>query len=202
MALVILASGFGFGGNQLLLMASLPSLGFAAAAVSRTRGETPRRARWLPIAVLVGLATAAVLVLFDSEELTILLDEGNGDIPTWAAAATAASAVLGWVAGLISVLVTRASGAAASRRLSVIALGSWAVLLMIYFGYGQPGLHGDALFVVLRDQADVSAASALGGRTERTSYVYSTLTSHATASQAGLRPIWIASASATDPTTW
>jgi subtilisin family serine protease len=41
--------------------------------------------------------------------------------------------------------------------------------------------------VVLRDQADLSGSTAIASREERARYVYTSLTTHATASQAGLR---------------
>src|SRR6185503_17744477 len=49
------------------------------------------------------------------------------------------------------------------------------------------GFYGDQIFVILRDQADVSAAAAIPDREERLRTVYTTLTQHADTTQAGLR---------------
>lgn len=191
-ALAVLGSGFGFGGNQLLLMAALPPLGFALAALARsarTALEGPDRS-WLPVAVLTGVTTAAVLVFFDSKELTLLLDEGTaGDVPTWAAAAAGASVLLGWLAALLARLLAATYNAAGRSGAGPLfgAGTAWIALAVVYAVVGQPGFHGDALFVVLRDQADLSAAATMAGRDQRTAYVYRTLANHAADSQFSLR---------------
>ncbi|MEK7323940.1 MAG: S8 family serine peptidase, partial [Chloroflexota bacterium] len=48
-------------------------------------------------------------------------------------------------------------------------------------------LYGDRLFVILKDQADVSAATQIADRDERLTFVYQTLTSHANTTQADIR---------------
>jgi subtilisin family serine protease len=60
-------------------------------------------------------------------------------------------------------------------------------LLLLYFFVGQPGWHGERLYVILADQANVSAATAIADPVERRAFVYQTLTHHADATQAELR---------------
>src|SRR5262249_39121365 len=72
-----------------------------------------------------------------------------------------------------------------------LALGGLGAALVIgalaYFLAGQPGFYGEQLFVILRDQADLSAAKSIASRPERRQYVYTTLARHAKQTQAGLR---------------
>src|SRR6185503_17431402 len=68
-----------------------------------------------------------------------------------------------------------------------VAAVAWLGAAMTYFAFGQPGFHGDRIFVILKDQADVSSAVSIPDRNERLTYVYETLVDHATRSQAGLR---------------
>ena len=207
-ALVILGSGFGFGGSQLLLLLALPPLGLAVAAL----GLGARRgagSAWLAIAILVGLVTAAVLMFVDPAELVLVL--GNDEISTWAIRAAALSLGLGLLAGLVVAVVSiaqrRSAGATALASGPIAPAGSiaraassgprllglagvlavWLLAGLLYLLGGQPGFHGDWLFVVMRDQADVSAAYNIPDRPRRLRFVYDTLVQHADSSQAGLR---------------
>ncbi|HEX9017001.1 MAG TPA: S8 family serine peptidase [Chloroflexota bacterium] len=186
-ALAVLASGFGYGGNQLLLMVALPAIGFAVAALgSSTTGPAHRG---VPAALLLGSVTAAALAFFDPQELTLLLDQGGeGDIPTWAAAATGATVLLAWLAGIVAAFLSRAPEAGRTARGSgVSAWVAWLAVAALYLLAGQPGFFGDRLFVIMKDQADLSPAYAMADRAQRTGYVYHTLTERASTTQMPLR---------------
>jgi subtilisin family serine protease len=185
----ILGSGFGFDGSQLLLLISLPPLGWAAVGVSRFAGSAAddigSRA-WLPIAGLIGLAAAVPLVFVDPDEMTLLL-EGN-EIMDWALRAAAVELVLAWVLGfLLWTLRYRVRGAPRPA----LALGGtgmmWLAAAALYLIAGRPGFYGEQLFVILRDQADLRPAYSIADRNDRLAYVYTTLTRHASTTQADLR---------------
>jgi subtilisin family serine protease len=75
-----------------------------------------------------------------------------------------------------------------SPALSVgAAAGLWLGALLLYLFAGIPGLYGDRLFIILKEQADVSQAAAMPDYDARRQFVYHTLTQHAEQSQAGLR---------------
>jgi phosphoglycolate phosphatase-like HAD superfamily hydrolase len=80
-------------------------------------------------------------------------------------------------------------GQSRSRTALLILLGiaAWTIAGAIYLGSGHPGFFGDRLFVVMRDQADVSAAHSLSDAAERRRYVYETLVAHADDTQGRLR---------------
>ena len=193
-ALAVVGGGFGFAGSQLLLMFALSALGFALAALARSdRGWPEAIVSWRPLALLVGLVAVGPLAFFDPDELTLLLDPR--DIPEAAAQATVLSVVLALAAGLGLALLWRpapgpdrpAQQPGRPAEWLALAGGTWAGAALVYVFLGTPGFYGDQLFVVLRDQADLSAASSVADRPQRAADVYQTLVRHAEASQADLR---------------
>lgn len=190
-ALLILGSGFGFGGEQILLMLTLPALGFVVAGVSRFAGmeRTGANHNWLPIAALVGLVAAATLMFVDPEELTLLLGNlGWTDILEWALASAGLSLLIAWTIGLILWALRRRLNGPPSLGLSLVSvIIAGLASLLIYFFVGQPGFYGEQLFVILKDQADVQSAYTMTDRDERLRYVYQTLTENADTTQAKLR---------------
>ncbi|GAA4726645.1 S8 family serine peptidase [Phytohabitans rumicis] len=162
-ALLLLAAGVGQGGAQLAAMLVLPPLGFAAAAL--------RGAGW----PLVAVAAVGPLAFVDPEEITLLLASGR-DLPAWAAIAAALSLAVALLVGI--------GYAVARTRLTQRWVGASLVAVMaiagvaIYLGPGQPGLHGEQLFVVMKSQADLTGVT---GRD-----VYGRLVEHARQTQADL----------------
>lgn len=175
--LAMLGSAYGYDGGQLILAAILPIFGFAVAALSPSVAAA---------AVFVGVVAAAPLMFFDPTEFTIVL--GGGEIGSWAA--RAALIMIGW-GGAISLamwLIGKWAGRPKTVALPLAAsLISWAGLLFIVYAFGQRGFHGDRLFVIMKDQADVSEAYAIGDRNARLEFVYGTLIAHANTTQADLR---------------
>ncbi|MGC4762609.1 S8 family serine peptidase [Micromonospora sp. DT46] len=194
-ALLLLAAGVGQSGAQLPLLLILPPAGFALAALhaaARRPAPTGRpgtgalrpAARWL-----VGLGVLGPLAFTDPEEITLLL-ASTRDVPFWVAAAAGAGlAVAVVLAVTYGVLLGR--GRRPSRRVAgvtaaalLLAVGAVAV------GAGQPGLHGERLFVVLREQADlagVPATTGRAGRDARVAEVHRRLVATAERTQADLR---------------
>ena len=195
MLLFILSLGFGWRGSQLLSLIALPPLGIAAAALAAA-ARRPRAQRFsdlAPYALLAGLPAAALTMFWDPDELSVLL--GAADIPTWAFRAALASLLVAAGAGLLLRLLVPSTPAAsqpaevgAQRRAALSALAVLTVVAAaaVYFFAGHPGFYGEGIFVILRDQADVSAASKTADRTQRLTYVYSTLTQHAERTQSSL----------------
>ena len=179
--LALLGSAYGFDGNQLMLAAILPAFGFAVTAV------TPSV---VAITVLVGLVIAGPLAFFDPSEFTAQL----GDVSKWAVNASTLMVLLGlglglvmWAIARVLKLNTRSGSVVAAALPLAVAPFTWAGAAVLFFFLGQPGLYGDRLFVILKDQADVSAATQIADRDERLTFVYQTLTSHANTTQADIR---------------
>ncbi|NTU55936.1 MAG: hypothetical protein HGA79_06785, partial [Anaerolineales bacterium] len=178
-ALTLLGSAIGYDGAQLILIALLPSFVFAVAMVmpSRVAGM-----------ILTGLVTAAGFVFFDPTELTIML----GDVGALALRAGAFAVGLGLVVGLLGLVIQLAAGAGSrsdlKRLLGWVGAGAaWLVVLILFFTNGNRGFYGDRLFVIMKDQADLSDVRQVEDIDARRSAAYETLVKQANISQAGLR---------------
>nr|WP_230393827.1 S8 family serine peptidase [Plantactinospora alkalitolerans] len=219
-ALALLAAGIGEPGAQLAALLVLPPAGFVIAAlrpgsrpVRRTAGPTTEPTTGLPTAGLptaglptaglpfggtaavgwlVGIAAAGPLVLVDPEEITLLLTNTR-DVPFWAAVAAAGSLAVAVLLGLGYGFGLGRAGATVPRRMvaATVTAGLLVASAGVYVGLGSPGWQGERLFVVLREQADLSGvtstASGSAGREARGREVYRRLVTTAERSQAGLR---------------
>jgi hypothetical protein len=198
-ALVLLAAGVGHAGVQLAELIVLPPTALAAAALQRAAGTTGLGAMLLspdagrssvPVRWLVALAALGPLAFADPEEITLVLLAH--DVPYWAAIAALCSLAIAVIVGVAyAVAFARSLGV----RIATPLAAGLAVLVglagvAVFLGPGQPGLHGERLLVVLRDQADLGAirtTTGPAGRTDRIRAVYRTLVAHAERTQASLR---------------
>ena len=181
MVLLIIASGLAANGVQLLLMVAVPAAGWAVVALGYGRDGR----NWQAPALLAGLALAAPLALLDTDSIGIVaLDPALGQ--GYFAALLAVG--IGWLLAAAA-LVWRGRWSQTPRVLPWLAGAAlvWAGAAVLYFASGTPGLYGDRLFVILKDQADVSQASTITNYDERRTFVYRTLAEHATTTQADLR---------------
>ena len=189
---LIMASGLSFNGVQLLLMLALPGLGWIAMALSYQPASVPfggaeerGRYTWRPLAWLAGLVTATVIALTDSDTMSLLAMD---PALRWAFQSAGISLLVGWILAAIALLARNHWGRPVRPALvGGAAVALWLVGLVVYFAAGQPGWHGDRLFVILKDQADVSAAEDIQNYDQRRGFVYDSLVSHASQTQAGLR---------------
>jgi subtilisin family serine protease len=177
--LALLASAIGYDGSQLLLLAILPAFAFAISAV-------------MPSKLAGGAATSllafAALAMFDPTELTIAL----GDIGDVASKTAAIVIVIGLATSLIALILRFAarSGSTSRTKRAVGWAGAgitWILVITLFFMFGHPGNYGDRLFVILKDQADISDVATIKDRDERLNVAYEKLTEHANITQADLR---------------
>ncbi len=206
--LFVLAGAFGFRGSQLLLLIVLPPLGLSIVAIGELmlrglaatappdpqRSASRGRAAMWPAAGLVAIVTAALSMFWSPTQLSLFL--GPGDILTWALRAAELMVALAVVAGLLAWALRAATQDRVAGRLApyvagcgLAALILWAAVGLLYVEAGHPGFYGNRFFVILRDQADLQAASGIEDRDSRREYVYTTLVDHALQTQARLRSI-------------
>lgn len=177
--LALLGSAIGYDGSQLILLALLPSFAFALAVVMPSK---------IAGTILTGLLAAAALIFFDPTELTILL----GDIFVLASRAAGLAIGLGLAVGVIGLtaqwILRSGSGSGGTRALGWIGAGAaWLVVVILFFTNGQRGFYGDRLFVILKDQADLSDVRRIEDVDERRTTAYQILTQHANQTQADIR---------------
>ncbi|MGW0436726.1 S8 family serine peptidase [Micromonospora sp. NPDC003197] len=194
-ALVLLAAGIGQPATQLALLFILPPAGFALAALrplaqrAASSGTPPGASAatgWL-----IGLATLGPLAFVDPEEVSLLLMTSR-DVPFWALVAAGSSLAVALLLGLGYALSFARPRAGLPRRW--LGAATAVVVLLagtgVYVGLGQPGLYGERLFVVLKEQADLTTVNGQpgqAGRDARAREVYQRLVATAERSQAGLR---------------
>ena len=185
LTLMIMGAAFGHNGQQLILIFLLSGMGWLVVAVARW-GQDASPAAWRPASLLIGLVVAAPLLFIDPEELSLVLNLGSRDVGYYAARATLIGLAAALILGVFAWLIGRRAndGRVIPAILTTAALGG---LLGAYVFLGQPGRYGERLYVILDDQADLSAAAGIGDPIERRTYVYQTLTAHAARSQAGIR---------------
>jgi subtilisin family serine protease len=177
--LALLGSALGYDGAQLILLAILPSFAFAVSALMPSR---------VAAMILTGLLAGAGLIFFDPTELTIVL----GDVAAVALRAASFVVGLGLIVGLVALIIRylmEARKESSMTRLlgSVGAALAWVIVIILFFTTGNHGFYGDRLFVILKDQADLSSVSQMQDIDQRRTAAYQTLTEHANETQAGLR---------------
>ncbi|MEM7118621.1 MAG: S8 family serine peptidase [Chloroflexota bacterium] len=191
--LLIMAGNFGFNGMQLALMLLLPALAWVVLGVA-TWGTAPSAssgqtysANQRATTVLITLAVAIPSLFIDPDELTLLLNFGGGDLVSWATYALVATIVAGLLVGLLLFLLRDGVSRWGNGRLVTgVAAILWLLLFVVYFTIGQTGLHGERLFVIMADQADLSSLNENDPVAQRTA-VYQTLTNYANSNQTDIR---------------
>jgi subtilisin family serine protease len=165
--IVGLVAGVGEPGIDLLALVAAPVVGFL-----RRPG-------------LVGAAVLGPLAFIDPVETTLLL--GLVDVAFWALLAALGTAVI----ALLLATARAATGGATWKigpppavALSVVVCAAAGA---VYFGLGQPGLYGERVFVVLKEQADLSGLDTIRDRPTRVRETYARLVATADRSQASLR---------------
>ena len=180
--LALLGSVIGYDGSQLILIALLPAFAFAISLLMPSRPAA---------GLLTGLLAAAGLTFFDPTELTIVL----GDLSQLAIRAGLIALGLGLVVGLVALVIRSirgtGSGSGQNRGVSlVVAVAAWIVILVLFFTVGNRGFYGDRLFVIFKDQADLSSIRDIKDIDARRTAAYEMLTKQANESQAGLRKVF------------
>jgi hypothetical protein len=205
MMILISGTGFPYGGLQILLLISIPVLGWTLIGLrSLSPGDRTQYSGFntiIQITLIVGLAAAVPLCFIDPDELIFLLNVQPGEIMSWGLLAALISFTFGLFLGVfwLCLLLWRRhqknkmddiQQKEISMPRSVTFKGSMVLLaalgVLIYTFLGQPGFYGEGLFVILNDQADLSAAVEIQDYNQRRAYVYETLVDHAIESQRDL----------------
>jgi hypothetical protein len=178
--LAMLGAATGAAGVHLAELLVLPPLGFAAAALFR-----PGVARQPAVAALVGLAAFGPLAFLEPVQLGLEINLGTRDVAYWALIAAGCALALGLLSSIgygVGLRAVARPRVAAATLLAVAAAG-----LLGYFTIGAPGLHGDRLFVVFSEQADLSGVGSVADVHARRTEMYRRLVATADRTQAPLR---------------
>ena len=189
--------GLQINGLQSYLMLPLPILGLLAYGLflgrtdpdSRIQAPGPDARRgWTASAAVIGISAASALLFVDPKELSVVVGSGTGETLQWITRAGLVSLVIGFLSGLAGILAHRNIPRWGKGPLLKGAAAAVWIGAALFFGLaGRAGFFGDRLFVVLKDQADVSAASSMQNYDQRRVFVYQTLVDKAKTTQAPLR---------------
>jgi hypothetical protein len=185
--LAIMFAGMAPNGMQYLLMLVIPPIGWLLPLLTATATTATGKRSGFPALLLISLAVAIPFMLVDPDELALVISYTKGELLVWIAVAAASSLIL---VGLIF-LVLRIrrkhlphwSFSSIPAIICVFLLAANVTLLFIHRG---PVFNGEHLFVILKDQADVSQAAEIEDYDARRTFVYETLTDHALKSQVAL----------------
>lgn len=177
--LTLLGSAIGYDGSQLILLAILPIFAFAIATILPSR---------LGAGIATGLLAFAALAMFDPTEFTIVL----GDIGGLATKAGFYGLLIGFMVSVSALslrqFVRSGSGSRTKRAVGWAAAAvTWMIVASIFFVLGHPGDYGDRLFVIFKEQADLSNVAEIKDRDQRLIAAYEELTATANESQGDLR---------------
>lgn len=186
----ILAAGFTPVGMQFILPPSLGLLAFSMVGLSRWGiSRMNLKPDPMPIVVLTSLAVIFPLVLIDGDELMFVIGSGPGELFSYAVRMVGLNLIVALLAGLAFFILRKQTEHASipGRGWNAAAVCGLIPLVIIYGLAGQPGFHGERLFVVLQDQADLSGLDQIADPLDRRSAVFETLVNHSRESQASLR---------------
>ena len=199
-ALTIFASGlnFPFGGMQLILMLCLPCIGPIALFLYQRNWKDSKNPLLATIMVF-GFTLSAPMLLFDPDELSLVLNSTKGEIGTWALYASLASGGIACIVSLClfigKVIISRPASKTIFNHLTpdwgkILTFIILGIGLLLHFFVGQPGWHGEQLFVILKDQAVIAQDPTIDDSQEKRELVYYSLVQHANTTQSNLRTLF------------
>jgi hypothetical protein len=185
--LAILSAGLGLNMNEWLVAMAIIPLGWLALAFSR--GQTQGNPSWPVIALVLAMGLSGPLLWFDPDELAMVVTSGTGELIEWAQVAGWAGMGIGVAAAIFPGLALPRLGRWSGVKLggTIFAVFAWLAAIALYALVGRPGFYGEHLFVILKDQPDVSSAASIADLNQRRTQVYRTLTAEAARSQGDLR---------------
>lgn len=185
--LLLTITGLGQNGSQLLLALSLPLSGWLLAALANAGKERKDHGRFVT-GVSSGLLVTLPVLFFDSDELSYLVSGAKGEVMSWANQCALFTGVFLVIVAIYCLFLFKHLPKlnAPHRWSPLLVLLSFSVAAVVYFAFGQPGLFGDRLFVVFKEQADISTITA-EPLSQRKSELYQTLITTAIETQARLQ---------------
>ncbi len=183
--MIIFSTVFGLNGQQWLLVFTIPISSWILSGLFSNVGGEQRNfvSVWLLLATII----TAPLIWFDPDELSLLIGSESGEIFTWVSQTISyAVLILLFATVLTGFLRKKVDEGKIQKPLIVVSLLVWVMVLFIYAMVGQPGLYGELLFVIMKDQVDLSEVNTLNDPIQKRDYVYLNATEFATKSQANL----------------
>jgi len=153
---------------------------------------------WI-LAALCFIVFTLPLLMFDPDELGLLLGLSSQEILRYAFQSSAVAFLVIMLFALWALLLvavagkpasgveTKPEGGAKKFLVLTILLLVITVSLLGYLRFGQPGLHGERLFIILKSQADLGSIDPQAAVGQRRQAVYDRLIEHSLATQQPIR---------------
>jgi hypothetical protein len=168
-------------------MVILPGIGFITASLTTFKSDRVQGKNLLEISVLIGIVVAVPMMFVDPDELRLDMSIGSRDLLIWVLYAAFASMIISWLIGIIlSLLRSRMKRIPVGNPLTGLLTLSFLVGLVVFVIFGQPGFHGEQLFVVLNEQVDINDSIGALSFDEKKVSLYRKLTKLAETSQLDL----------------
>jgi subtilisin family serine protease len=184
----ILLTGLAQNGSQILLVIFMPISAWLIVGIAIIGRKTIDRAK-TSAALISGLALVLPLLWFDADELSILTNGTPGETLEWAIrSAWTGFGVILFVVIIMGIYFRILEHARLSKKVNfILGLLSIAAIVIVYIGFGRPGFYGDKIFVVMKNQTDLTEINQIADVSARRQAVYDTLVKNASDSQANLR---------------
>jgi Subtilase family len=188
LVLAVMLAGLAPNGLQYMLMVVIPPTGWLLPLLTTTGTAATGKRSGFPALLLVSLVTAIPFMLVDPDELAIVISLGKGELLYWVTLASLVSLVLIALINLVLRLWRNKIPHWSFSNTPVILCTLLLVgMIALVFLHAGPVFNGERLFVIFKDQVDVSRAEDIEDYDARRTYVYETLTNHALESQSDLR---------------
>lgn len=185
---LLLVTGLGQNGSEPLLLITMPMSGWTITFFAILSKNSKDRGKFA-----VGLIAAVVLITpllwFDADELSLIIAGSAGE--TLDCAIRASWSVFGvsllvFIVNLVN--LKHLVNIKITRKFNWIISGiAVSALAVVYLLFGQPGFFGEKIFIVMKDQADLTDAASIANVADRRQAVYDELVSTASNSQIAIR---------------
>jgi subtilisin family serine protease len=184
----ITLGGLSQNGSQLLMGIMLPFSAWVVVAFAAVGSKFKDRAK-AAVGLIAGLALALPQLWFDADELSAITNSSSGETLSWATKAAYSSMGVLMIVTIVFLVFYRSSSVLKVSKKTNIGLSLFALVsvVSVYFLWGAKGFYGDKIFIVMKDQADLSSVNQITDLDARKQAVYSTLVKEADSSQADLR---------------
>jgi hypothetical protein len=185
--LTAMGAALGVNGQQMILIFLLPSLGWLIMGLAHWSYGEQISGEWRAGGLLVALVSAGPLLFVDPDELVLMLNLGSRDVGAYALTATVVGMATALILGMILFVLAYRIKPILDRWVSRFAVAGWISLAALYALGGQPGWHGERLFVILAEQPNVVGVELIEDYHQRRVMVYDVAVHTADRSQTELR---------------
>jgi hypothetical protein len=188
MFMVLVTNAAALNGIQPLMLIMLTAAAWLLTAMAILGRSDAQKSR-VGVGVLSGLLFILPLLWYDADELSLVIGSAPGEVIEWAFRSAWTSMGIMFFFVILSVAYVKvADKLRLNVKMNLIFSGVAVVVVAgIYFLLGQPGFFGDKIFIVMKQQADLTQVSQIQDVSERRTAVYKLLVQTADSSQQGIR---------------